>query len=77
MRVDRCVCYNQSFTDLLAMHEDQGLSLDQLSEQTGCCTGCGMCEPYLRLALATGESELPPMPEHELERRIAEATRTR
>ncbi|MEO0511402.1 MAG: hypothetical protein AAF108_00690 [Planctomycetota bacterium] len=73
MPVDKCVCFDVPFIDLLERHRSEGLTLEQLSDETGCCQGCGMCENYLRLAMVTGETSLPPMPEAELLRRISAA----
>lgn len=76
MPVDRCVCHSVPFSYLVERNRREGISLEQLSDETNCCTGCGMCEPYLRLAIATGMTAIPPMPPRELEARIAEATQT-
>lgn len=70
MGVNRCVCHNVSFADLIALSRREGLSLQQLAERTGATTGCGSCGPYVRIALATGRCELPPMGAAELERAI-------
>lgn len=43
------------------------MSLNQLMRETGCGAQCGLCRPYLRRMLATGETVfhqiLPPDPE--------------
>lgn len=57
--VDRCVCHDVSFAALLRLHAEQGLDLEALKARTGCCTGCGTCEPYVRLALRTGDVSFP------------------
>lgn len=57
--VTHCLCRNVSFADLLRLAAAENLAIDQLKERTGCCTGCTMCEPYVRLALATGRTQLP------------------
>ncbi|UYV11354.1 MAG: hypothetical protein NCW75_08560 [Phycisphaera sp.] len=61
VRVERCVCYDQPFEKLLKMAREEGLTQDQLSERTGCCTGCGMCKPYVRVVLSTGRTSIPLM----------------
>ncbi len=66
MAVDRCVCHEVPFEDLVRLNREQGLSLEQLMDRTGCCTGCTSCEPYVRIALATGETDLPVMNGREL-----------
>ena len=38
------------------MAHDQGWTLDGLMAATGCGAQCGLCRPYLRRMLATGET---------------------
>ncbi|GIW73517.1 MAG: hypothetical protein KatS3mg103_0039 [Phycisphaerales bacterium] len=71
VRVERCVCFDQPFERLLEMARQEGLTLEQLSERTGCCTGCGMCKPYVRVVLSTGRTSIPLMNGRDL-RAIAE-----
>lgn len=59
--VDRCICLDVTFARLKQMSEREGLSLEQLKARTGCCTGCTMCEPYVRLMLRTGRTEFVPL----------------
>jgi len=54
MAVDRCVCHEVSFTELKELARSAGCTLEELRDKTDCCTGCGMCEPYVRLMLKTG-----------------------
>lgn len=61
VRVERCVCFDQPFEKLLKLAREQGLTQEQLSEETGCCTGCGMCKPYVRVVLTTGRTSIPLM----------------
>ena len=61
VRVERCVCFDQPFEKLLRLAREEGLTQDQLSERTGCCTGCGMCKPYVRVVLSTGRTSIPLM----------------
>lgn len=70
MTVNRCVCRNVFFSEILALRA-KGLTLAQIKEQTGCCAGCGNCEPYIRLAIVTGQTHLPIL----TGRRLAEAQR--
>lgn len=70
MCVTRCVCHEVSFAELIELAEREGLSIEQLAERTGATTGCGSCKAYLRIALATGRSDLPPMSAAELARTI-------
>ena len=59
--VDRCVCHNVTFAELVRIHRETGADLAQLQRLTGCGTGCGMCVPYIRVALKTGRVRLPVM----------------
>jgi bacterioferritin-associated ferredoxin len=62
MAVDRCVCWDVKFSTLIELARREGLTFEQLQQRTGCCTSCRMCEPYVRLALRTGQAVLPVLP---------------
>jgi bacterioferritin-associated ferredoxin len=55
IRIDRCVCRNTGFASLLPAAREGNWSLEELMRQTGCGAQCGLCRPYLRRMLATGE----------------------
>lgn len=55
IRVDRCSCEDRAFADLLAEARGEGWDFDALCEATGAGQGCGLCRPYLRRMLRTGE----------------------
>jgi len=55
--VAMCVCRRVSFQDLLPLARRNGWGLDELMAATGCGAQCGLCRPYLRRMLATGETE--------------------
>ena len=57
--VDRCVCEDKTFAELLAVAKREGLDFDALADTTGCGRSCGLCEPYLRTVLESGEPEQP------------------
>jgi NAD(P)H-nitrite reductase large subunit len=57
-----------SFARLIRLNRENGADLDELRDQTGCGTGCGLCIPYIRVALRTGEAHLPIMSDRELKR---------
>ncbi|MFN7021231.1 MAG: bacterioferritin-associated ferredoxin [Phycisphaerales bacterium] len=59
--VTACVCADVSFASLREQAVDGGLTLAQLMDRTGCCRGCGLCEPYVRLMLRTGRTSFPVM----------------
>ncbi|RNC80748.1 MAG: hypothetical protein ED559_02780 [Phycisphaera sp.] len=73
MAVTGCVCHDISFEELREIARESKCSFDELSKKTKCCTGCGMCEPYVRLMLRTGQTRFDPLPPHEAEHVIAEA----
>ena len=66
--VDRCVCVQVMFEDLLRLHRRTGAGFDALQRRTGCGKGCGLCIPYIKAALATGRARLPVMSDAELSR---------
>lgn len=72
MSVDRCVCHGVTFASLKAM-SNTGTTVEELSQKTRCCTGCGMCRPYVVLMLRTGRTAFAPLPPHEAERIGAQA----
>ena len=61
MGVDRCVCREVMFSRLIELARERGAGFDELQRLTGCGTGCGMCIPYIRVAVATGKPDLPVM----------------
>jgi bacterioferritin-associated ferredoxin len=66
--VDRCVCRDVRFAMLVRLHQEQGADFTELQEMTNCGTGCGLCIPYIKVALRTGEARLPVMSDAELRR---------
>lgn len=59
MGVDRCICHNVPFAELIRRHQETGDSFEKLQNETGCGTGCGLCVPYIQLAIKTGRADLP------------------
>jgi bacterioferritin-associated ferredoxin len=55
--VAMCVCRRVPFASLLPLARAGGWGLDELVAATGCGGSCGLCRPYLRRMLATGETE--------------------
>ena len=51
-----CVCRRTLFADLLPRARARGWDLADLMSETGCGAQCGLCRPYLRRMLATGET---------------------
>ena len=56
MLVSRCICRNTPFADLLPRARAEEWKLDDLMRHTGCGAQCGLCRPYLRRMLRTGET---------------------
>jgi bacterioferritin-associated ferredoxin len=44
------------FADLLPLARTRGYRLADLMRETGCGDRCGLCRPYLRRMLATGQT---------------------
>jgi bacterioferritin-associated ferredoxin len=54
--VSRCICRNVAFAELLPRARAQHWDLLALMRETGCGAQCGLCRPYLRRMLRTGET---------------------
>lgn len=55
--INRCICTDRKFCDLVDEARRCGQGFDALSEATGAGRHCGLCRPYLRRALETGQTE--------------------
>ncbi len=51
-----CVCRRIPFEELLPRARAADWTLADVMRETGCGAGCGLCRPYLRRMLATGET---------------------
>lgn len=51
-----CVCRNTPFARLLPLARAGSWTLEDLMRETGCGAGCGLCRPYLRRMLASGQT---------------------
>lgn len=56
MLVSGCVCKATAFDVLLPRARASGWGLADLMRETGCGAQCGLCRPYLRRMLRTGET---------------------
>ncbi|MEM6552646.1 MAG: (2Fe-2S)-binding protein [Planctomycetota bacterium] len=56
MRIDRCVCADVTFAELLERAEGEGVSVEAVIEAAGVSACCGMCGPYVRRACRTGQT---------------------
>jgi bacterioferritin-associated ferredoxin len=55
--VTKCVCFDVTFEQLheyVVAHD--GCTLADLQREFGCCRGCTLCRPYVKLMLQTGET---------------------
>lgn len=57
MRIDRCYCFQQTFTSLRAAAEATGAAtVEELQAHAVFGRRCGLCRPYVRRMLGTGET---------------------
>jgi bacterioferritin-associated ferredoxin len=56
IHIDRCVCMRFPFRELLPLARAGSWGLADLMRETGCGDECGLCRPYLRRMLVTGET---------------------
>jgi len=54
--VTQCLCRRIPFARLLPIARERGWVLEDLIRETGCGGQCGLCRPYLRRMLETGET---------------------
>lgn len=56
MNIDRCVCTGLTFVEVRDEARARGWDLDQVRQELGAGGKCGLCRPYLRRVLGTGET---------------------
>jgi NAD(P)H-nitrite reductase large subunit len=57
MRIDRCVCFNETFADLKAEADaNECRTLPELQQHVTFGRKCKMCHPYVQTMLRTGET---------------------
>ena len=56
MKIDRCICTGLTFAQVLDQARAAGWDLDGIRRELGAGANCGLCRPYLRRTLATGET---------------------
>lgn len=56
VEITKCLCRGITFAELLPRARTGAWDLPALMRETGCGAGCGLCRPYLRRMLATGET---------------------
>lgn len=58
MTIDRCYCYEQTFSDLKAVADETGAaSIADLQAEVTFGENCRLCHPYVRRMLETGRTE--------------------
>ena len=56
MHIDRCVCHNRTFRALRDHADASGTwTVESLQREVSFGFGCGLCRPYVREMLATGQ----------------------
>ncbi len=61
--VDRCVCVGIPLAEIVSIAARDQLTFEGVRERFGCGAECGMCEWYVRAAMATGRTAFPLMGE--------------
>jgi bacterioferritin-associated ferredoxin len=56
MNIDRCICTGLTFAQVLERARSAGWDLDAVRRELGAGAQCGLCRPYLRHTLATGQT---------------------
>lgn len=57
LRIDRCFCFGRAFDDLRSVAEATGArSVADLQRHVRFGEQCGLCRPYVRRMLRTGEA---------------------
>ena len=57
MRIDRCVCHDVSFDEMRRHATACGdATFHDLQKKFGCGTSCGLCAPYVKQMLRTGQT---------------------
>lgn len=56
MNIDRCICTGLTFAQVLERARAAGWDVDAVRRETRVGDNCGLCRPYVRRALATGET---------------------
>lgn len=56
MNIDRCICTGLTFAQVLDHARAKQWDLEAVRSELGAGDKCGLCRPYLRRTLATGET---------------------
>ncbi len=61
--VRACFCHARAFAELRVLALRFGwTTVADITQATGCGSGCGLCRPYLAQMLATGETAFAVLP---------------
>jgi bacterioferritin-associated ferredoxin len=61
-----CICFSHTFEEIVEMAASEGwTSPEEVAETLGCGTNCGLCRPYIRRALETGQTAFAIMEDDE------------
>jgi bacterioferritin-associated ferredoxin len=64
--VRACMCYPHTFAELKQLAEQNGWrTVAEITAAVGCGSGCGLCRPYLKQMLETGEIAFAILPTRE------------
>lgn len=57
MKIDRCYCFQKRFADLKAVAEETGaVTVQEVQQHVEFGHNCGLCHPYVRRMLRTGQT---------------------
>jgi NAD(P)H-nitrite reductase large subunit len=59
------------FAELIRLQRDTGADFAELQRRTHCGQGCGLCIPYIKVAMKTGQPRLPVLSDEALRRLAA------
>jgi bacterioferritin-associated ferredoxin len=56
MNIDRCICTGLTFATIAEQAGAKGWDLEDVRRELRAGANCGLCRPYLRRTLATGQT---------------------
>jgi bacterioferritin-associated ferredoxin len=56
VNIDRCICTGLTFAQVREHARAKAWDLEAVQRELGAGANCGLCRPYLRRALTTGET---------------------
>lgn len=59
--VNSCICHRRDFTEIKEHAKEKGYTqIEELQAEDFCSCSCGLCIPYVKMVLKTGETEFEP-----------------